>query len=302
VRDYPIQEFVWGIAVGLGALGVALGLAAAGGHLRSAGRLAPIVGLPITVAAFVAISASRAPTPSVVGLWGLTSAVALAGGRRTPGREPRLVLPLLAAAPFAWLLAVDTSQIEWVRAVVAAGATVGPVAAARTDIDWRPTGVTPVLCAISAAGVFAAVPNTEAAAALLGAYLPSALAGWPLGRARLGRVGAASATALLVWVAGVGALGREVAIVGAVACLGLLVTLPGGRWLAGRPQWGHRLITGPLLVLVVHTAVVTVASRIAGTSDELRVAVPAATLATVVAVAASALLQTSAVPSGTRSP
>jgi hypothetical protein len=146
------------------------------------------------------------------------------------------------------------------------------------------------------------VPNTEAAAALLGAYLPSALAGWPLGRARLGRVGAASATALLVWVAGVGALGREVAIVGAVACLGLLVTLPGGRWLAGRPRWGHRLITGPLLVLVVHTAVVTVASRIAGTSDELRVAVPAATLATVVAVAASALLQTSAVPSGTRSP
>jgi hypothetical protein len=301
VRDYPIKEFASGIAVGLAALAVALGLAAVGRHLRSAGRVAPIVGLPITVAAFVAISTSRAPTPSVIGLWGLTSAVAVAGVRRPPGREPRLVLPLLVAAPFAYLLAVDTSQIEWVRAVVAAGATVGPVAAVRTDIDWGPTRVTPVLCAISAAGVFAAVPNTEAAAALLGAYLPGALAGWPLGRARLGRVGATSATALLVWVAGVGALGREAAIVGALACLGLLVALPAGRWLATRAQWRHRLITGPLLVLVIHTAVVTAASRVAGTGAELRVAVPAAILATVVAVAASALLQTSAVPSGTRS-
>jgi hypothetical protein len=306
VRDYPIQEFVRGLAIGGTTLAVALGVAAAAGEPRSAGRLAPLVGLPITVAALVAIGVSRTPTPEVVvGLSGVTTAAALAGARRPAGLGPRLVLPLLLAAPFAWLLAADSSRIAWVRAVVVAGATVGPVVAARTDTDWGATGVTPALYAVSAAGVFAAVPDTEAAAALLGVSVPSALTGWPLGGARLGRGGAASSCALLVWVSGVGALGREVAIVGAVACLGLLVTLPAGRWLAGRAataaRWHLGLIAGPLPVLVVQIGVVSVASRVAGTSAELWMAVPAATMALVVGVAVGSLLQTTAITSGSRS-
>jgi hypothetical protein len=207
---------------------------------------------------------------------------------------------LLLTVPFAWLLAVDASSVVWVRAVVTGAATVGPVAAARADVDVGRTGLTPALYVVSAAGVFAAVPNTEEAAALLGVSMPAALAGWPLGRARLGRVGAGVAAALLIWVTADGSLGREPAVVGGVACLGLLATLSAGRWLATYLRsrmwapWGL-MIGGPLPTLVAHAAAVGVASRVAGTSSELRVAVPAATATVVFALLVSIAL---AVPRG----
>jgi hypothetical protein len=136
------------------------------------------------------------------------------------------------------------------------------------------------------------VPDTEEAAALLGASVPAALWGWPVGRARLGPAGAAGTTALIVWVSAVGGRGRPPSIVGAVACLGLLATLPAGRWLADR--WMDRTgcarrpaVLLPVPVLTAHTITVAVASRVAGMSTELRVAVPTATGTTIAALAAS---------------
>jgi hypothetical protein len=141
--------------------------------------------------------------------------------------------------------------------------------------------------------VFAAVPDTEQAATLLGASVPMALCGWPLGHARLGPIGAGAGTALLVWVAAVGGRGREPSIIGAVACLGLLVTLPAGRWLTGRT--GHprapgrgRQTAAPLVC--VHLAVVAVASRVAGVTTDLQVAIPLAVVTVLVALAASTWL------------
>jgi len=203
---------------------------------------------------------------------------------------------MLVVIPFAWLLAIDASSVAWVRAMVAGSATVGSVAVSRTDATWGTTGLTPGLYVITTAGVFAAVPNTREAAALLGASVPGALVGWPFGRARLGRVGAGGATALLVWVAGVGALGREPAIVGAVACLGLLATIPAGRWLAARRP--KRRAHGParafphrVAVLVTHTMLVAVASRVAGISADLWVAVPVTVATMVSALIASTWLE-----------
>lgn len=296
MADYPVEEFLRGLTAGVAAVGATLIGAAVAGRLRSGGYLAPIVGLPLAVAALVAIGPSRPPAAGVlIGLIGVTAA-ATAVPWSPVGRRMPVVSPLLLAAPFAWLLAIDASQVGWVRAVVMVGATVGPVAATHTDVEWGPTGITPALYAVSAAGVFAAVPNTKAAAALLGVSVPAAAAGWPLGRARLGRAGAAGAAALLVWVAGVGSLGREPAILGAVACLGLLVTLPAGRWLAAsctprrRPS---RLQpnAGALSALAAHTAVVAMASRVAGISSELRVAAPAASVAMLAALVVSTMLQ-----------
>jgi hypothetical protein len=295
VHRYPAEEFLWGLAAGMVAMLLAVGVLAVAGRLCSRGGPLLVTGLPTAAAALVAIGPSRAPTPGVfVGLVGVTAASTVATWRAA--WRGRIVMTVLVASVFAWLLAIDASSIAWVRAVVVAGATVGPLAAARTDADWGPTGITPALYAISAAGVFAAVPNTREAAALLGASLPGAVCGWPLRRARLGRAGAAGATALLVWVSAVGALGREPSVVGAVACLGLLAALPAGRWLAGRwiePSRHLRLrvAAGPAAVLVVHIAVVAVASRVAGISSELRVAVPVAAAATVGAVIASMWLQ-----------
>jgi hypothetical protein len=294
VADYPIAEFLRGLAAGGVAAGMAL-IVAVAGRLRPGGYLAPIVGLPMTVAALVAIGPSRSPTAGVViGLVGVTAATAppwSAVGRRMP-----VVSSLLLAVPFAWLLAIDASPVGWVRAVVLVGATVGAVVAAHTDAEWGPTGITPALYAVSAAGVFAAVPNTKAAAALLGVSVPAAAAGWPVGRARLGRAGAAGAAALLVWVAAVGSVGREPAIVGAVACLGLVVTLPVGRWLAAsctppRRRARVQLTGGALSALAAHTGVVALASRVAGISSELRVAAPVAGATMLAALVISTVLR-----------
>ena len=295
MSDYPVEELLRGVVAGIVAVGLVLAVTTAGRQRGSSSRLPPAIGLPITVAALAAIGVSRAPTASVaVGLTGITAAAALAAGW-PGGRRVLAAAGLLLTVPFAWLLAVDASSVVWVRAVVTGAATVGPIATARTDVDLGPTGLTPALYAVSTAGVFAAVPNTEEAAALLGASVPGALAGWPLGRARLGRVGAAGATALLMWVTADGSLGREPAVVGGVACLGLLATLPAGRWLATYVRlrrWAPRalMIGGPLPTLVVHAAVVGVASRVAGTSSELRVAVPVATATAVFALLVSTVL------------
>jgi hypothetical protein len=295
VADYPVEEFLRGLAAGVAALAVTLIVAAVAGRLRAGGYLAPVVGLPMTAAALVAVGPSRAPTAGgLIGLIGATAATAVPWspvGRRMP-----VVSSLLLAAPFAWLLAIEATQVGWVRAVVTVGATVGSVAAGRTDVEWASTGITPTLYAVSAAGVFAAVPNTKAAAALLGVSVPAAAAGWPLGRARLGRAGAASVAALLVWVAAVGSWGREPAILGAVACLGLLVTLPAGRWLAASctpRQRPSRLQpnVGVLSALAAHTAVVAMASRVAGISSELRVAAPVASVAVLAALVVSTMLE-----------
>ncbi|HKA85280.1 MAG TPA: hypothetical protein VKD21_15520 [Acidimicrobiales bacterium] len=270
---------------------------------RTADGRPPGIGLPTAAAAMVAIAPSQAPAVGVIaGLAGVTAIVGLAPATRSSSGTRPVVLTLLLAAPFAWLLAADASSVAWVRAVGLCGATVAPVAARRTDAEWGRAGLTPGLFAITAAGVFAAVPNTEAAVTLLGAALPGACAGWPLGRARLGGAGAAGATALLVWVAATGAAGREPAIVGALACLGLLIALPPGLWLAGRwrrakVSCARRAATGPLAALVVQAAVVAVASRVAGVSHGLWLAVPVAVATLVVAAIAGAAL-TACVPMG----
>jgi hypothetical protein len=295
VHRYPVEEFLWGLAAGTIALALAVGGIAVAGRLHARGRPLLVTGFPMAATALVVISQSRALTPGViVGLLGVTATSTAAS--RWPERGVRLVLTLIVAPVFAWPLAIDASSIAWVRAVVVGAAAVAPLAAARTDAEWEATAITPVLYAIGAAGVFAAVPNTREAAALLGASLPGAACGWPLGRARLGVTGGAGATALLVWVSAVGALGREVAVVGAVACLGLLAALPAGPCLAGwRFDRFHdhprRRASGPVPVLLIHTAVVVVASRVAGISSEPWVAVPVAAAATAGALLASTWLQ-----------
>jgi hypothetical protein len=296
MHRYPVEEFLWGLVAGVVAMLLAAGAVAVARRRWPSSGLLVAAGVPVATAALVAISPSHRLSPGVlVGLIGIT--VASTVGSRRPAGLTECASAVVVAVPFAWLLAVDASSVAWVRAVVVGSATLGALAAARTDNEWGATGVTPLLYAISAAGVFAAVPNTREAAALLGASLPAALCGWPLGRARLGRAGGAAAAGVLVWVAAVGALGREPAVVGAVACLGLLAALPAGRWLAGRIDahgrrpW--RVPAGPVPILVVHTVVVAVASRVAGISSELRIAIPVAVTASVGALIASAWLQPS---------
>lgn len=288
LRNFPLEQFGWGFA----AAALALVVAAMLPGERSAPHRTVLPGLLMTAAALVAIGRTWPVTAStVLGLAGVT--VAAAWLTRRPSGAAAWWAAFALMAPAAWLLAADASSTAWVRGFLVVGLVVAVPAAGRTDVEYGPAGLTPVLYAAAAAGVFAAVPDTEQAAALLGASLPLALLGWPFGAGRLGPPGAGAATALLVWVAAVGGRGREASIIGAVGCLGLLVTLPAGRWLAGRTGW-CRTVRRPrrlsLTLVLVQLVAVAVASRVAGMSADPAVASAVTAVTLLGALAASVLL------------
>jgi hypothetical protein len=287
LRNFPLDELVSGLAAG------ALALLAATVQSRRHAHHVPVAGLVMTAAALVAISRTWSVVPgALLGLGGVTLTLAWLD-RRRPRCGPPFTAGAVLIAPFAAVLAVDASPTGWVRGLVGAAIVLGATAASQTEAAWGDAGLPPVLYAITAAGVFAAVPDTEQAAVLLGASVPLGLAGWPLAHVRLGPAGAGAAVALLVWVAAVGGRGREPSIVGAVACLGLLVTLPVGRWGARRTGGSgavRRSEYVAVLVVGAHVAVVAVASRVAGISSDLDVAATVAAATVLAALAAGAWL------------
>lgn len=265
--DYPVAEFFLALAAGAIALALAAAWAHSGARARHA-TLVPFTGIAMTVAALGVIHLERpvgiAPVCGIAGVAAITAASARDGWRGGA------VGAAAVASPFAALLAFDASPIGWIRALVIVCVATGSVAVARTDAGWSTTGLPPVLYASAAAGVFAAVPNTTEAAAVLGASVAAALAGWPLGRARLGAGGSGAATALLIWVVAVDAWGRTPAAAGAVACLGMLVTLSVGRWLVAKRTGGPaRTFDRPIPVLACQAVVLYLASRVAGVSHDL---------------------------------
>ena len=259
----------------------AIALLAVGLAARLAGRSgrdgrALSGGIALTVAALLAISRERAvPVEVLVAVAGIGAAGAGLGSR------PRWLLRGALAAPFATLLAVDSSPTAWTRVAVGLAATLVALSAADLDrrLGWGM--LTPVLYAMSVAGVFVAVPDTEEAAALLGAALPLAVLAWRVPWARLGSAGAASATALLIWTTAVGGRGRPPSIVGGLACLGLLAVVPLLDLLLGR---GRFRSPSPTRAVLVHGVPVLVAARIAGISPHMDVAVTFALLSVAIAM------------------
>lgn len=282
---YHVGAFILGLAAGAIAVVLAAAVADPSERTRHASR-APTTGVATTAAALWVISLAWPVGEGAV--WGVAGVALVARASAQPGWRTGPVGATAVAAPFAALLAFDASPIGWVRGLVTASVAVGAVAAARTDAGWSSTGLTPVLYAMAAAGVFAAVPDTEEATPLLAASAVGALAGWPLGRARLGAGGAGAATALLIWVAAVDGRGRTPAIVGALASLGLLVTLAIGRWFVasgtGRPA---HTFTRPVPVLACQVAIIYLASRVAGVSHDLAFAAWVGSAATVLALTTS---------------
>jgi hypothetical protein len=126
------------------------------------------------------------------------------------------------------------------------------------------------MVAISAFGIWATVPDTEAARALLGVSLPMALGTVRPIRDTLSYAGAFPLVAIMVWATAVGGEGRPASIVGGWACLGALVILPLYRrsirsWVESRP----------LLVVLFHVVLVGVASRVIGLWESVGLAVVA---------------------------
>lgn len=112
------------------------------------------------------------------------------------------------------------------------------------------------LMAITAFGIWTTVPDTDSARVLLGAALPLALGTLPREGLRLSPAGSFPLAGVLMWVAATGGEGRHGSIVGAWACIGILLLLPLLAERARRlPGW---------LVIGAHVLLVFISSRVFG--------------------------------------
>jgi hypothetical protein len=139
-----------------------------------------------------------------------------------------------------------------------------------------------LLFAVTAAGVWVTVPDTEEALVFLGAMAVPTLLAFPFRVGRLGPIGAHVLPAMTIWVAAWGGRGREGSIVGAIAGLGMLVAAPLAALAARKSSVAVNGGAGVML-LILHAVLVGVVTRVAGireaTFDAAVIAVPAMLLA-----------------------
>jgi hypothetical protein len=253
---FQTPQFVMGARCG--AFALAVGVLTGWMWRRRRNEPAPIAGILFVAASLAGLAMFRPLPPS--GLTGL-ALLALAGSLSRLTRRIT-ILPALVAAPGAWLLAFATNLPGpgWVRWLAFGSIAAGAPLAAAFDSKPRRTMLGPVLFAVSVAGVFATVPDTEEALLLLGAIAPVALLAWPFRLATLGDVGSHIAVGLLIWVAVIGGEGRSASVIGASGCLAILALEPIARSLPG----SARMRIPPAISIALHLAVVYVASRVAG--------------------------------------
>jgi hypothetical protein len=280
---WDVPEFRTGVAVGAVA---AVALSACSFVApRRPGTLIPLAGAALSIGALVGFDrVGSLPGRVVVGVLGTAVVVVTWAARRWPAWSA-----VIGLAPFAYVVAEhpDLARPHWLAPLLVVAITLGAASAMAFETAEGTTGTTAVLLAISAAGVYWAVPDTELPACLLGVAVPVALVAWPWRRATAGRAGAVASVVPLYWAAAIGGLGRPASVVGTTACLGLLVGVPVARTLSRvvLPARETAVRLGawraPAL-LAAHAALVAVASRTAGTRERVR---SAALLAIVVVLA-----------------
>lgn len=181
-----------------------------------------------------------------------------------------------AAASVAGLAQRDMLDVEpgwWLLAALVLGALVADDDRHRTRPRKRELapsfgggfGATPVLLAVTVFGVWVTVPETQHVVVLMGAVLPVAAVAF-FWSTRLGIPGAFAAVAVLAWVIEVDGQARDGAVVGSLACLGLLALEPVLRRLPGGAT------TSDVTRFVVHAVLVAWCSRVAGMVDQAPVA------------------------------
>ncbi len=281
LRPFAGVEFAVGLGIGLVAL--TAGALACVLWKERFGTTAPLGGLLLAAAGLLALAVlARLDGRLPIGLLLLAAAGLLAG---LPGAGPWAAVA--SALPGSWLVtqaAFAVPRVErfnldgtlaWAAPALVLTSLVGGFLVAHFDRRWRETGAGPVLVAISVAGVYATVPDTEEALTALGVALPVALLGWPWPVASLGG-GAFAVTGLVGWTVVVGGAGRPSSIVGGLACLGLLCLEPLARAVARPGSWlrtagARRSWLVPLAA--IHFVLVAVASRVAGLRPTLGQAV-----------------------------
>jgi hypothetical protein len=277
----------------LTALGFAIGLLA----VERGRRVLPVGGLFVAIG-FVAGARQSPHLPVAVPLGlALLAAGGLVTGRLARRRAAFTPVGIALATPGAIVLATHLraqsahphANAAWIAPLVGCSVAVAGPLVASFDRRFGPRGWPMVLYAITALGVYTTVPDTERALVLVGVSLPLALLGWPFALASLGSAGAYAAVGALVWVGATDGRGRQTAIIGAIACLGLLVLEPAARLLRGRRATVlavlPRSVWAVIPVAVVHLALVYVAARVAGLRHAIGAATAIVVLESVIALA-----------------
>jgi len=234
----------------------------------------PGIGAVITVAGLVGLRVNHLLETSLVVTLALVALAEWAfRGRTVAGRLLAYTLGAAAVAatlPSGW---PGWSRVALILVVVG-GACAGP---AHDRVVPR---LVPVLLAIGGIGVYFCAPDTEAPKALLGAVLGACVIVLePRLRASLGLP---AAIGFFAWVAVFGGVGRPGAIVGGLACLGVLL-LPAPHW---RPR-----TAGVVVLVLTQVGLVLYESRVAGLEQSaeraLLLSAPAFVVAWLVLVAAA---------------
>jgi hypothetical protein len=280
-------------AVGLVVVVLALVIARWGGWRRD--EPLPVAGIALSAAGLLALGeldvGAGISDRLVVGIALLVLAPLLA---RLGGFGTSLPVVVLATVPGAVVIASATSQendVGWVAPVVFSAIVVGATLVTDFDRVNGRAGLGPVLMTVGVLAMYTALPDTEEAAALAGAALPLALLGAPVPVASLGSAGAPASVGLLVWVAAVGGRARPGSVVGAAACLGVMLVEPiVRRARPGRQATSprHPVSVRAVLLVALDLGLVAVTSRVAGleTSGALAVSISVVSLAVAGAVVA----------------
>jgi hypothetical protein len=229
-----------------------------------------VLAVAVGVGAFAGLAAEDVlPGALVVAVFLLAAGALVARNRsfavRAAAVAPSAVVLVTLAAP---------GTPGWSRGLV----FVAVLVASPTSeiVDHRLPSLAFAFIALSSLGVYATVPDTEQARSLVGALLPVALAA--VASHRLSEsVGPSVSVAFVAWGSLVGGVGRPGSVVGAIGCLGVLALGPLAR------------LSPPIRLIVVHLAVVALASRVVGLRQSawaaLAIAVPTMVVAALVLLA-----------------
>jgi hypothetical protein len=221
---------------------------------------------------------------------------------RGPGSSAPVLGVALAAAGVAGIALTTDRPASLALPAPALAVAAGAVGLALADFDrrWRRRGLVPPLLVVAAAGIWAALPDVEAALVVLGVTVPMTLLGWPSPLTRsgqppsLGIAGALGVAGLLVWTVAVGAAGRPGATVGGLACLGVLVAEPVARRLDPRRRSPLDLLAGrdgpAWAALAAQVPLAGLASRVVARPERVTTALLLAALELGLAVSAGVAL------------
>ncbi len=266
-------QFRAGLICGLIAVAALLAL----GALAKPSRRPAIAGVPIAAAGIVALrgigpwkGALEVPDLAFFGI----AVLALGGGCAQALNSRTRLNPLTVAglcAPGGMILgvALDGVTTHWAAIAVAVGTPTLAALASDCDDFHRRRAFGPAFMVVTFAGIYATVPDTEGARALLGAALPLLVLVIPRPLMTLGASGTAALLGLAFTVAAIEGAPRPGSIVGALGCVGMLAGDPIGRRVLPelRNRDGHdpaSLFRNMIVALALQTAVVTWASRVAG--------------------------------------